>query len=151
MTGRDYADVIAGSLLTAIGLLAGGVAWSNYHVGTFTRMGPGMFPTLVGVLLAGVGLLVLVPALFRIGPPLPKPDYRAFFFVLLALSVFALTIRSFGLIPAIVLLTITSVLADNKLGVVGTIILAIVLSALAVLIFQVGLSIPLESIKWPFQ
>jgi putative tricarboxylic transport membrane protein len=151
MTRPDYRDVIAGGLLSGTGLIAAGVASTNYDVGSFAHMGPGMFPTLVGLLLAGVGLLVLVPALARVGPPLPQPDYRPFLFVLIALAVFGFTIQSFGLIPAIVLLTIASVLADNKIGVIGTIILALALAAIAELIFGIALEIPLDAFKWPFQ
>lgn len=62
---------------------------------------------------------------------------------------FALTVDSFGLIPATALLTVSAVLADNKLGVIGTVVLAIVLSAIAILVFRVGLGIPLEPFKWP--
>lgn len=147
---RDYRDVIAGGLLTAIGALAALVAWTSYPVGGFSHMGAGMFPLLVGALLAGVGLVILTPALFRVGPPLPKPDYWPLFIVLLALVVFALAINWFGLIPAIVLLTFTSALADNKLGVVGTIVLAVALAAVAMLIFRGALGLPLDPFKWPF-
>jgi hypothetical protein len=139
---RDYRDVIAGGLLTAIGLLAAVVAWFNYPVGNFFH--------LVGILLAGVGLVIFLPAWFRSGPPLPKPDYRPFFVVLLGLLVFALSINWFGLIPAIILLTLTSVLADNKLGIIGTIVLAIALAAIAMFIFRFALGLPLEPYKWPF-
>jgi putative tricarboxylic transport membrane protein len=147
---RDYQNIIAGGVLTAIGLLAAEVAWSNYPIGSFSHMDAGMFPLLVGILLAGIGLLVLMPALFTAGHPIPKLEYRPFFFVLLALLVFAVGIDWFGLIPAIVLLTITSVLADNKLGLVGTTILAIGLAVIAWLIFRVALEIPLQLFKWPF-
>jgi putative tricarboxylic transport membrane protein len=147
---RDYQNIIAGGLLTVIGLLAAGVAGFTYPIGTFNHMEAGMFPLLVGILLAGIGLLVLMPAVFTVGHPIPKPDYRSVFFVLLALLVFAISIDWFGLIPAVILLTITSVLADNKLGLIGTVILAIGLSLIAWLIFSVALEIPLQLFKWPF-
>ncbi len=107
-------------------------------------MGPGMFPAALGVLLALIGVLVALPAFFRAGPAIPMPDFRAFFFVALALTMFAMTIRWLGLIPAIVLVTMTSVLADNKLGIIGSAILAIGLSIAGWLIFSVALGIPLQ-------
>jgi putative tricarboxylic transport membrane protein len=149
MLRRDYRDIIGGCLLIVIGLWATLQAWLDYPLGTVSHMGPGMFPAGVGVLLAGIGLLVFVPALFRVGLALPKPDYRAFFFVLLSLVVFGLTVDTLGLIPATALLTIAAVLADNKLGVIGTVVLAVVLAAIAILIFRVGLGIPLKPFKWP--
>jgi len=136
-------------LLIVIGFGTTWQAWLEYPLGTVSRMGPGMFPAGVGALLMGMGLLVIVPALFRVGPALPKPDFRALFFVLLSLAVFALTVDTFGLIPATALLTVTAVLADNKLGVIGTVVLAVGLAAIAILIFRVGLGILLEPFKWP--
>jgi putative tricarboxylic transport membrane protein len=149
MLKRDYRDLIGGSVMIVIGLWAAVQAWLDYPLGSISHMGPGMFPAGVGVLLAFTGALVFVPALFRAGPALAKPDLRAFFFVLLSLVLFALTVDTFGLIPATAVLTVASVLADNKVGVIGTIVLAAVLSAIAILVFSVGLGIPLEAFKWP--
>ncbi len=149
MLGRDYRDIIGGILLIVIGAWAALQAWLDSPLGTVSHMGPAMFPAGVGFLLAGMGLLVFVPALFRVGLALPKPDFRAFFFVLLSLAVFALTVDTFGLIPATALLTVAAVLADNKLGVIRTVVLAVVLAAIAILIFRVGLGLLLEPFKWP--
>jgi putative tricarboxylic transport membrane protein len=149
MLRRDYRDMIGGSLLIVIGLWATVQAWFDYPLGSVSHMGPGMFPAGVGVLLAFTGVLVFLPALFRVGPALAKPDYRAFFFVLLSLVLFALTVDTFGLIPATAVLTVAAVLADNKLGVIATVVLVVVLAAIALLIFRVGLGIALEPFKWP--
>ena len=145
----DYRDVIAGALLIILGLFAGFYATANYKVGTLQQMGPGMFPSGLGFLLAGLGVLVLVPALFRAGT-LPKPDFRQLVSVLAGTLMFALTINVLGMVPAIFLLTIASVLADDKLGIVGTLVLCVVLSGLAVVIFRAGLEIPLYLFIWPF-
>lgn len=145
----DYRDIIAGALLIVLGLFAGFYATANYNLGTLRHMGPGMFPSWLGFMLAGLGFFVLVPALFRAGT-LPKPDIRQFIAVLAGTLIFALTINVLGMVPAIFLLTIASVLADDKLGVVGTLVLCVVLSVLAVLIFRVGLEIPLYPFIWPF-
>ena len=149
MLRRDYRDMIGGSLLIVIGVWATMQAWFDYPLGSVSHMGPGMFPAGVGVLLALTGVLVFVPALFRAGPALAKPDYRAFFFVLLSLVLFALTVDTFGLIPATAVLTVAAVLADKKVGIIGTIVLTAVLSTIAILVFSVGLGIPLEPFKWP--
>jgi hypothetical protein len=149
MLRRDYRDIIGGCLLMVIGLWATLQAWLDYPLGTVSHMGPGMFPAGEGVLLAGMGLLVFVPALFRIRQASPKPDLRAFFFVLTSLVIFSLTVDTLGLIPATALLTVVAVFADNKLDLIGTVVLAVVLAAIAVLIFRVGLGVPLEPFKWP--
>jgi len=150
MRSRDHKDILAGGLLVAVGLWAGIYAWQSYALGTVTHMGPGMLPTVLGFSLAGIGMLILVPAFFRAGAPLLRPDYRQFVAVLGGLLAFALTVDGLGLVPAIFLMTMVAVLADDRLGIVGTLALAAGLSIIAVLIFRVGLRIPLDAFKWPF-
>lgn len=146
---RDGRDLIAGTLLISIGLFSALYASQHYPVGTVTRMGPGMFPATLGYLLAVIGALIAIPAWFRSGS-LPKPERRPLFFVLLGTIAFALTVERIGVVPAIFLLTGLSVMADNKLGILGTLLLATALSIAAVLIFLVGLSIPIHPFVWPF-
>ncbi len=144
MLTRDYQDIIAGGILALIGASVALWAWGNYPLGTIVQMGPGAFPAGLGVLLTMIGVLVMLPAMFRAGPAIPMPDFRAFFFVALALILFSFTIRWLGLVPAIILVTMTGVLADNKLGLVGSAILAVGLSIAGWLIFTVALGIPLQ-------
>ncbi len=149
MYARDYRDLIGGGLLVVLGLWAGFHAIGNFDVGTVSRMGPGMFPASLGFLLAGLGALIALPALFRSGGPVTV-DWRPLFLIMVGVLAFALTVTRFGMVPAIVVLTIAAVLADTKIKLVGTIILAIALSILAYLIFRLGLGIVLEPFRWPF-
>lgn len=108
-----------------------------------------MFPATLGYLPAAIGALIAIPAWFR-SSSLPKPEHRPLFFVLLGIIAFALTVERIGVVPAIFLLTGFAVLADNKLGIIGTLVLAAALSIAATLIFLVGLSIPIHPFVWPF-
>lgn len=145
----NYRDILGGGLLILIGLFVGINALINYDIGTMRHLGPGMFPAWLGFILAGIGGLILVLGLLGPGERI-EPDYRQFVAVILGLVAFAFTVGLFGMIPAVVVLTIGAVLADNKLGIIGTAILAAALSIIALLIFRVGLSITLELFKWPF-
>ena len=149
MYTRDYRDLIGGGLLLLLGLFVGIHALTSYDVGTLRHMGPGMFPAWLGFLLASIGAVILVLGLFRPGERI-EPDYRQFFAVILGVIVFGVTVKTFGMIPAVVLLTLAAVLADDKLGVVAAAALAVTLSVLALLIFRVGLGVPLQSFMWPF-
>jgi hypothetical protein len=149
MYTRDYRDLIGGGLLLLLGLFLGFHALTSYDLGTLRHMGPGMFPTWLGFLLAGIGAVVMVLGLFRPGERI-EPHYRQFVAIILGVMIFAMTVGTFGMIPAVVLVTIAAVLADDKLGVVATAMLAVVLTALALLIFRVGLRIPLQMFDWPF-
>jgi hypothetical protein len=146
---RDYRDIVGGGLLLLLGLFIGINALINYDLGTIHHMGPGMFPMWLGFLLAGIGGVIAVIGMFRPGERI-TPDYRQFVAVILGLAAFAFTVGLFGMVPAIVVLTIGAVLADNRLSVVGMAALAAALSIIAILVFRVGLAIPLEIFKWPF-
>ena len=149
MYRRDYRDILGGGLLALLGIFVVLHSSVNYRVGTFGQIGPGMFPLSLGVLLAFVGLVILIPALFRPGG-LPVPEWRPAIFVLAAVASFALVTAYLGLGPAIFVLTILSVLADNKLGPGGTFILAAILCIIAIVIFRMGLGIQIPIYRWPF-
>lgn len=145
----DYQDLTAGGILIVLGLAVAFYAAEHYPIGTVSRMGPGMFPTALGYLLAGIGVIIILPALVR-RAALPMPEWRPMGFVLAAVLGFALTVELFGVVPAIFVLVGVSVLADNKITLLGALALATVLSILAVLIFLKGLGIPIYPFLWPF-
>jgi hypothetical protein len=148
-TRRDYQDVIAGLLLIVLGAAAAYHSYHSFPIGTVSRMGPGMFPMWLGITLVVLGALITLPAFFRAGS-IPIPEKRPTFFVLASVLAFALTVEVIGLVPSIFLLTGFAVLADKKLGILGTIVLASCLSLMAWLIFLVGLGIPIQPFVWPF-
>jgi hypothetical protein len=149
MRSRDSRDLVAGGVLIALGAFAAIHATINLNLGTVRHMGPGMFPMALGVLLAALGVLVLLPALFRSGS-LPRPDVRPLLAVSASVLAFAFTIRTLGLAPAVACTALVAVLADNKLGPIGAVILAAALALVAVLIFVYGLGMPLQIVNWPF-
>jgi hypothetical protein len=142
----DYRDLIGGVLLIAFGLFVAFYAY-RYNLGTVSRMGPGMFPVALGYLLAGLGVLIILPALFRPGSPI-RFELRPFIACLAAVLIFAFAITRVGMVPSIFLLTITAALADRKLSVVGILVLAVSLSLIGVLIFNKGFEMTIPLFKW---
>lgn len=147
MYARDHRDIIGGAVLICGGAFVVAYATIHLEVGTLARMGPGLFPGALGVLLCGFGAIIAVPALFRQGTPISL-DVRPFVFVLASILVFGLTIRRFGVAPAVFVMTLVATLADQRLSWRGAIALGVVLAALAVLIFNLGLDIPVAPIIW---
>lgn len=145
----DYMDALAGALLVLLGIAVTWISVANYPLGTASRMGPGMFPAGLGVVLAFLGVILALQSLRRPGP---KPDIRVFspFFVLGGIAAFAALIVPFGLIPAIVAIIVISSLADLRIRPFSLILSCIGLSLLApfVFVFLLGLQIPL--LRWPF-
>lgn len=149
MRTRDYRDVVSGVLLICFGAFV--IYYSaRYELGTFRRMGPGMFPTLLGYSLCLVGGLILVPAFFRSATETVTIEYRSFIFVIGALVSFALTVPHFGIAPAIVVMTIVSSFADGRLRPISVLMLAVVLATIGVVLFHNILGTALAPFKWPF-
>lgn len=149
MVRRDYKDIIGGGLLMILGAFAFLYANAHLQAGTITNMGPGMFPMALGVILIGFGLSIFAPAWFRTGEQ-PAIHIWPLLMVLLSILAFALIIRPFGMVTAIVVLTLIASRADNRLSTKGVLILAASLSVLASLTFKVGLGIPVDLVAWPW-
>ncbi|MFY0634959.1 MAG: tripartite tricarboxylate transporter TctB family protein [Vannielia sp.] len=145
----DYVDIVGGALLVLFGVAVTYTSVTFYPMGTPSRMGPGMFPAGLGVVLVVLGLLLALQALRRPGP---RPDVRIFspLFILGGIAAFAAIIVPFGLIPAIVAILVISSLADLRIRPVSLVLSCIGLSLFApfVFVFLLGLQIPL--LRWPF-
>lgn len=149
MLSRDYRDIVGGGLLMVCGLAFSWYAAEHYDIGTLRRMGPGMFPAALGVVLAGFGVMLVIPAMFRPGV---MPQIRVWtpLFVLSGVAAFALLIRPLGLIPAILAVTVISSLAELKIRPVSLALSCAVLCLIAWLTFRVGLGLPIAMFRWPF-
>lgn len=150
MNARDYRDAASGVLLAAIGAFTAYYAATRYDIGTLRLVGPGMLPVGLGCLLVGLGVLVAVPALRRLPGSYPMVEWRPLGAVVAGIAAFALTVRPLGMVPAIVLLTMLSSLADGRLGPVRALLLSLVLAGVAILVFRVMLGTPFPIARWPF-
>ena len=145
----DYTDMAGGALLMLTGGSVAATAIAYYPLGTLQRMGPGMFPAGLGALLVLFGSVLVLQA---IGRPGVRPDIRVIspLFVLGGVAAFAATIVPFGLIPAILCVTIISSFANLKIDPISLALLCLALCLIApfVFVFCLGLQIPL--LRWPF-
>ena len=148
MWRRDYRDIAAGGFFVAVGLAAAAHAMTHYAMGSLRNIGPGMFPTGAGVVLAALGVAMLVPALGRAGVR-PTVEAGVAVAVLASVAAFALVLPAFGLVPATVALVVVSRLADRRARPLGTLALAAGLSLLAWAIFVLALGVPLDALRWP--
>lgn len=145
MKSKDTRDIIGGFTLVAIGLFAALYA-QRYDLGELQEMGPGYFPTALGVLLTVLGLFIAIPAFFREGTTI-NIEWKSLIWVLISLSVFAIALTKAGLIVA----TILSVLAaavPSKSSWKTRVILALSLAVIIYLVFLFGLGMILP--VWPW-
>ena len=147
MARRDYTDLIGGAALIVFG------AWFTWYghmelpAGDLRRMGPGFFPMAIGVLVGIFGLLLLLPALFRAGT-WPRPELRPLVTILAGGLAFAFLIEPFGMVPATLALIVVVAMAERRIRPLRTAILAVVLAAVAVLVFSEGLGIPVPAFRF---
>lgn len=136
-------DFWAGLMFIAFGLGFAFVA-QNYEMGTAIRMGPGYFPTLLGGLLAVLGLVVLGQSLVVSDPEVPKFKLRPLAIVLVSICFFGFLIRSAGLIPAVLAVIVVSSIAHSEFKWRDAALLAAGLAAFSVVVFHYGLGLPFK-------
>ena len=143
---RDWHDIWGGAAMAGIGAAVAFYAVGQYDFGTLRRMGPGFFPTVLGVLLAGLGLLIALPAWRRAGEARPFAAREALA-VLAAIALFGLGLQRLGLIPTTAAAVLTASLPAPRGGVLWRVVLAAVITALTWLVFKQGLQMTMP--LWP--
>jgi putative tricarboxylic transport membrane protein len=143
---RSPKDFWAGLIFIAI---AGGFVLlaQQYRLGDLHRMGPAMFPTLVGALLAALGAVMAVRALALDGAAVPRFHARPIGVSLLAIVLFAVALQRLGLIPAIAVLVLVGAHAarDTRPRENLALAAAMIAFSVAVFVWLLGLPLPL----WP--
>jgi hypothetical protein len=141
-------DFWSGLMFFVLGLVF--VALSrSYDMGTAQRMGPAYFPTVLGGLLALLGLVIAINGMRRAAHDgaVERFHFGPLLIVLGATALFALLLRPAGLVAALLVLIGVSAYASHEFRAREVIPLAVllVLLVLAVFVWGLGLVIPL----WP--
>jgi len=137
-SGKDF---LAGLLFALIGGFAVALA-RGYPMGTTMRMGPGYFPTVLG------GILCLFSAyLMWRGVRRPEPvsggwGWRPLALVTLSMLLFGFIVTRLGLIPALGAMFITGAAAGREFRFREVLLLTLVMTAFAVVLFVYGLKLP---------
>ncbi|HEU4369834.1 MAG TPA: tripartite tricarboxylate transporter TctB family protein [Methylomirabilota bacterium] len=143
---RAPKDFWAGLLFIGIGV-GFALAARHYPMGTTVRMGPAYFPTVVGGLLAVLGLIILGNAFVREGPAVPRSSLRPFLLVPLAVVLFGLLLKPGGLVLASVVLVVVGALGGSEIRWKEVVVLGVLLAAFSVATFVKGLGLPIP--VWP--
>lgn len=143
----DYTEIAAGVLLLALGAF---VVWESqsYPMGQMRNIGPGAFPTALGVILVIAGIGTVLGAIGRAGAA-PVFKLRAAAAVALSLLVFAVLIEPFGLVPATLALTLIVRFAEPRPNLLHVLVLGVGLSVLCAAVFVYGLNLPIAIAKLP--
>lgn len=139
-------DFWAGVLFVSIGLFAI-VIGSNYTLGTAARMGPGYFPRILGILLVALGAMIAIRGVRVPGDPVPPFKWRPTLVVLGSVVLYGIIIQSIGVAISTVILIVSASAASHEFRFRESVIAGVLLSALAVFVFIVGLGLQLPI--WP--
>ncbi|MEL5878804.1 tripartite tricarboxylate transporter TctB family protein [Cereibacter sphaeroides] len=151
-------DLLSGASILAVGLAVSAYCMANLERGTLVEPGPGGFPLVLGLLLVLNGAISLTFTLMggrRRAPadetPAQGPSLRVLALVIASIAAFGLALRSFGLFPACFVSVLIASCVAGDMGVAKRLIAAAGAGLLAVLIFSVMLSVPVDIVTWPME
>jgi hypothetical protein len=143
---RNPKDLYAGLLFMAFGLAALVIAGS-YPQGSASRMGPGYFPRILGILLLGLGTLLSLRGFRSGGEAMSRWHWRPLTIVLLSVLVWGLTAQGLGLVVASLALVFMSSVASDEFRWREAVLSGAIQAAAMAALFIYGLGVPLP--VWP--
>ena len=123
------------------------IAASGYSMGRGGRMGPGYFPTLLGAVLALLGLILLVRSFAIRGEAVERIQLRPLLVLTICVVLFGLMIQPLGLVIALSVTTFVVAIAGREVRFKEAALLSTGLTLVAVFIFVFALRLPLPI--WP--
>lgn len=139
-------DFWGGVMLIGIGSSAVFIA-RDYHFGSVLHMGPGFFPTLLGIILVLFGLIIMIKGLLKGEKIQGMISFRALALLSISLILFGILIERAGLIPALVALIFCSAYASKDFNFLQECLLILILTMISVSLFIWGLGLPFPLIK----
>jgi hypothetical protein len=144
----NNADFWAGVMFIIFGAAAVYMS-REYPMGSAMRMGPGYFPTYLGVLMILFGLGIGAKGVLKGGNPIGPWAFKPIVVLSLGVIVFGLLIERVGFVPSLVALIILSTFAGNeRIRWIEMVLVTIVLVVGAVAVFIYGIGLPYQLFWW---
>ena len=105
-------------------------------------MGPGYFPVLLGLVLVGLGGAIAYSAVGKPQEAFGMVAWRGITLVTVGIVFFAVTVRGLGMAPSLAIASFLAARASGRLSLLGSLLLAIGLSAFCVVLFIYALRLP---------
>lgn len=140
-------DAVAGAMFLAIAVYVGVSALLGLDIGSLDQMGPGFFPLALSIILAGIGVLVLLGAKPDEDGQLPV-NWRAVSLISGAPIAFGLTVRSLGLVPALLVSVAMATLASRNITPARAVLIITGVTVFCVAVFKFGLRVPYDLINF---
>ncbi len=154
---KSQKDFYSGLMFLAIGVAFGWGA-TSYNIGEAARMGPGYFPLLLGVILAGMGAFIIFESLVietQDGEPVGSWAWKPLFYIVASNVLFGVLLGglpkfrlpAMGMVVAIFGLTYVAALAGEEFNFKEVTVLGIILAIGSYLAFI--LLLKLQFPVWP--
>ncbi|NBR29425.1 MAG: tripartite tricarboxylate transporter TctB family protein [Betaproteobacteria bacterium] len=145
---RDRKDFNAGVMYIVIGGFFAGFA-TNYPMGTAVRMGPAYFPTILGLLLGLLGVILVVRSFAPHNEEPPsRTHWRPLLCIIGAACLFAALIGSAGMVIASAVMMLVGAFGGWDFRWKEQLTGMIVMPAVCVGIFYYGLGLPFKLFPW---
>lgn len=142
---RNQKDFWAGLLFIAFGAFFSGFG-AQYTLGTAEQMGPGYFPTILGVITILFGVYIAATGLSpaNSGERVGRFPFRAILLILGSVTLFGLLLETLGLILSLFILIAVSSLASHEFSWKATLANAAVLISGSLAVFVWALNLQFE-------
>ncbi|MGA0114317.1 MAG: tripartite tricarboxylate transporter TctB family protein [Burkholderiales bacterium] len=140
-------DFWAGIMFIGFGVLAIFIS-QDYPFGSASRMGPGYFPTWLGIIMAVLGVAVSAQGFKVKGEGVGKFAWKAMLLLSVAFIFFGWAIDHVGFIPAMFVMVFLAAAAGREFRTKEVFIIAIVLIIGCWALFIKGLELPFPLFWW---
>jgi len=144
---ENQQDFWAGMMFISFGALA---IWlsTDYPMGTASRMGPGFFPTWLGICMTGLGMAITLISFRTAGDKIGKWAWRPMVMLSTGFFVFGWSVDHIGFIPGTALLVLLGALAGREFRIKEVIPLMIFMIIGCWALFIKGLELPFPLFWW---
>ena len=139
---RNAKDFWTGVVYIAIGAAAIFIG-RDYGMGTAMKMGPAYFPMILSGLLILIGVISVARSFVKSGTPVGTVAWKGLALVIAATVLFGFVVRGAGMAIALPLMVILSAYASTRFRWKYALALAVGVTVFCILVFQVGLGVPL--------
>lgn len=140
-------DFWAGVMFITFGVLAIYIA-QDYPFGSTSRMGPGYFPTWLGIIMAVLGVMVSATGFKVKGEGVGKFAWKAMLLLSVAFIFFGWAIDHVGFVPAMFIMILLSAAAGKDFRTKEVLIMSVVLIIGCWALFIKGLELPFPLFWW---
>jgi len=144
---KSQEDFWAGLMFIGFGVLAIFVS-RDYPMGSAMRMGPGYFPTSIGMIMVALGSIITAMSFRVVGGKVTRFHFRPMIVLSVAFAIFAWGIDHIGFIPSLFIVIFLAAFAGQEFKWKEVVVLCAVMTLGCWALFIKGLELPFPLFWW---